>query len=88
MTRLATMLALALLVTGAAPALASSEAPFVGQPRPLHTVEKTMGQGDAMPEFGAPVARLDRSPAVEIIAEGDSFDVIPLALAGQAGSQG
>jgi hypothetical protein len=88
MTRLATALGLALLVTGAAPAFASSEAPFAGPARPLHIVETDGGNGQSVPAFGAPVARVEGSPAVEIVAEGDSFDVIPLALAGQAGSHG
>jgi len=88
MTRLATAFGLALLVTGAAPAFASSEAPVAAPARPLHIVETDGGNGQSAPAFGAPVGRVEASPAVEIVSGGDSFDVIPLALAGQAGSQG
>jgi hypothetical protein len=89
MTRFTTTaFALALLVTGAAPAFASAEAPVAGPARPLVAATQTGGHGDAAPGFGDAYASVGNSAEVRIVATGQRFDVIPLALAGQAGSRG
>ncbi|WP_144185641.1 hypothetical protein [Elioraea rosea] len=89
MTKLSTTaLALALLVGGAAPAFASAEAPVEGTARPLVAAQHVGGNGDAAPSFGQAYATVGTNPNVRIVASGPSFDVIPLALAPQAGSRG
>ncbi len=89
MTRFSTTaLALALLAGGAGPAFASAEAPVEGPARPLVAAQQIGGNGDAAPTFGQAYAPVGRNPEVRIVAGGQSFDVIPLALAPQAGSRG
>jgi hypothetical protein len=82
------VLGLSLLVGGAAPAFASAEAPVTGPARPLVAAETIGGNGDAAPAFGAAYARVGANPQVRIVATGQRFDVVPLALAGSAGTRG
>jgi hypothetical protein len=82
------VLGLSLLVVGSAPAFASAEAPVTGPARPLVAVETTGGNGDAAPSFGPAYASIGANPQVRIIATGQRFDVVPLALAGSAAAAG
>jgi hypothetical protein len=84
----ATAFAAAALLVGAAPAFASAEAPFVGEARPLVAAQQIGGNGDAQPNFGVAYAPVGQNPAVQVVTGGQRYDVIPLALAGQAGSRG
>lgn len=88
MSKLATTAFAAALAVAAAPAFASAEAPFVGEARPVVAAQQIGGHGDAQPNFGLAYAPVGQNPAVQIVTGGQRYDVIPLALAGQAGSRG
>ncbi|WP_291298915.1 hypothetical protein [Elioraea sp.] len=84
----ATAFAAAALLVGASPAFASAEAPVAGQARPIVAAQHVGGHGDAQPRFVTAAPAVAQGPAVQVVTDGQRFDVIPLALAGQAGSRG
>lgn len=76
-------LGLGLLVAATPAAWASSEAPFAGESRPLHSVVISGGHGDTSPQFGAIAGRVGGyTEELRVIATGQSHDVAPLALVG------
>lgn len=84
------MTALAGTVMFAASAVASESWTDMPAPSgPLMTVQVEGGHGDAAPHFGAPTGIHDNVAAareVTIFAEGDAYNVTPVALEGERGA--
>jgi hypothetical protein len=79
-------LAAALLLGGAAPALAGSDDPYEGPARPPATERTVGGQGQASPGVRGPATpevSANGAPALQVQQNGDAYDVTPAALAGK-----